>query len=65
MVREPFATRLTAIWIGGMFFWILNGFRGSFSDQISEKNEKRNLLVGYILELIFLIVLIYLLFFKD
>jgi hypothetical protein len=65
MVREPFATRLTAIWIGGIFFWMLNGFRGSFSDQILEKNEKRNISVGYVLELIFFIVAFYLLFFKD
>jgi hypothetical protein len=33
---EPFAVRLTLKWIGGLFFWLLNGFRGKYSDMITE-----------------------------
>lgn len=64
MAKEPFAARLTTIWIGGLFFWMLKLFRGSFSEQISEKFEKRNLLVGYISQLLALGCIIYFLFFK-
>jgi len=65
MAREPFATRLTAMWIGGFFFWMLTGFRGKFSDQIVGKRDNQNLLVGYIIQMIVLVLVVYFLFFKK
>jgi hypothetical protein len=64
-VSEPFAVRLTLKWIGGFFFWLLKGFRGKFSDIIAEKYNNRNMIVGFIIELIVLIAIVYYLFFKD
>jgi len=59
MNSEPFAARLTSIWIGGFFFWTLSGFRGQFSEIISEKYEKRNMWMGYIIQLSAIISIIY------
>jgi hypothetical protein len=28
MSKEPFAAKLTSLWIGGFFFWIIKEFRG-------------------------------------
>jgi hypothetical protein len=43
MSRELFASKLTSIWVGGLFFWIFKGFKGSYHDMISKKYETRNL----------------------
>lgn len=61
MAREPFAAKLTSIWVGGLFFWILKGFKGKLTDQFSPEYENRNLWVGYIITIIAVIVAVYLL----
>lgn len=58
MAKEPFAARLAAIWSGAFFFWILKGFRGKLSEEISN-NETRNMWAGYIISLIALVLLVY------
>lgn len=52
MAREPFAAKLTSIWIGGFFFWIIKGFKGNISKQFTEEYENRNVWVGYIITLL-------------
>ncbi|WP_347065410.1 hypothetical protein [Flavobacterium sp. WV_118_3] len=39
MAREPFAAKLTSLWIGGFFFWILKGFKGKLTDQFVPEYE--------------------------
>lgn len=62
MAKEPFAAQLTSIWIGAVLFWSLSGFKGNFKDQLIEKNRTRNLIIGYLISIIFLILILYLLF---
>jgi hypothetical protein len=59
MARELFASKLTSIWIGGFFFWILKGFHGSYQNMISKKYETRNSWVGYFLMLAGALGLVY------
>lgn len=47
MANEPFAAKLTSLWVGGFFFWIINGFTGKLIDQYSKDNESRNVWTGY------------------
>ena len=65
MSSEPFAARLTSIWIGGLFFWILSGFKGQFSEIISEKYDNRNMWMGYIIQLAAIISIIYFAIVRD
>ncbi|RKR08598.1 hypothetical protein C8C83_0181 [Flavobacterium sp. 90] len=65
MAKEPFAAQLTSIWIGGFFFWILKGFKGKLTDQYVFELDKRNLWTGYILELIFVGILVFFLVKDD
>lgn len=48
MAKEPFAARLTCIWIGGFFLWMFRGFKGSLVEIFVEKNENKNFWIGYI-----------------
>lgn len=64
MAKEPFAALLTAIWIGGFFFWILHGFRGRLSDQFTDRRKNRNLAAGYLLQLAALAGIAYFFWFK-
>jgi hypothetical protein len=59
MAKEPFASKLTSIWIGGFFFWIMKGFRGKLIDQYDEKYENRNVWTGYFITLILIIIVVY------
>jgi hypothetical protein len=52
MAKEPFAAKLTSLWIGGFFFWIIKGFRGRLIAQYEEKYEDRNIWMGYFISLI-------------
>jgi hypothetical protein len=52
MAKEPFAAKLTSLWIGGFFFWIINGFKGKLIDQYEEKYDNRNVWTGYFITLI-------------
>ena len=61
MAKEPFAAKLTSIWIGGFFFWILKGFRGKLIDQFIKEYENRNIWVGYIITLILIAIILFLL----
>ncbi|SMC81027.1 hypothetical protein [Moheibacter sediminis] len=65
MAREPFAARLTTIWIGAAFFWIFKGFKGRYKEQLIERYNTRNIVVGYIITLLFLIAVVYFLFFGE
>ena len=64
MAREPFAAKLTSIWIGGFFVWMINGFKGELSDQLNDKNENRNMLTGYIIQATALVGIFYWVYFK-
>ncbi len=59
MAKEPFAAKLTSLWIGGFFFWILKGFRGKLIDQYVKEYEIRNVWTGYFIALIASCVLAY------
>lgn len=52
MAKEPFAARLTCLWIGAFFYWVLHGFRGGLRRQINSKYDNRNMWTGYIIMLI-------------
>ncbi len=65
MAREPFGARLTSIWIGGLFYWMLTGFRGNFTNQLIDKHNNRNLWTGYVISIGALVLLAYLIFIKD
>lgn len=56
MAREPFAAKLTSIWIGGFFFWIKKGFKGNINEQFMKEYENRNFWAGYFITFIFAIV---------
>ncbi len=62
MAKEPFVAKLTSLWIGGFFFWIINGFKGKLINQYREKNENRNVWTGYFITVIAPCVLVYFLF---
>ncbi|AFD08669.1 hypothetical protein [Solitalea canadensis] len=62
MAKEPFAAKLTSIWIGGFFFWFLKGFNGKLNNQFSEKYESRNIWTGYTLSLIVACTVLYILY---
>ena len=59
MAREPFAAKLTSIWIGGFSFWIMKGFKGNINEQFRKEHENRNVWVGYVITLIFVTVIGY------
>jgi hypothetical protein len=65
MAREPFAARLTTIWIGGAFFWLIKGFQSKYYDEIADKYNLRNMIAGYIIQIIALAGLVYFLFIKG
>lgn len=65
MAREPFAAKLTSLWIGGFFFWILNRFKGKLTDQFIPEYENRNVWVGYIFTIVAVCIMIYLLVIKN
>jgi len=60
MTKEPFAAKLTSLYIGGFFFWIINGFRGKITDQFTSENENRNVWVGYIITILVVCIVTYL-----
>jgi hypothetical protein len=64
MAKEPFAARLTSIWLGAIFFWMLKGFKGKLSEEISN-NETRNMWAGYIISLVALLLLVYHFFIRE
>ena len=59
MSKETFATKLTLIWIGGLFFWIIKGFRGRLIDQYKNEYEVKNMWTGYFLTLISIGMFVY------
>lgn len=65
MAKEPFAALLSTIWIGGFVFWMLNLFKGPFSEQISDKYEQRNLIVGFIVQIILVFLFVGYYFYRD
>ena len=59
MAKEPYAAKLTSIWIGGYFYWIIKGFKGKLINQYEENYESRNVWTGYFITLIATFVLVY------
>jgi hypothetical protein len=59
MANEPHAAKLTSLWIGVFFFWIIKGFRGKLIDQYEEKYESRNVWTGYFITLISIGIIVY------
>jgi hypothetical protein len=59
MAKEPFAEKLTSLWIGGFLFWIIKGFRGKLIDQYEKEYENRNVWTGYFITLISICILVY------
>ncbi|MCL9806219.1 hypothetical protein NAT51_11845 [Flavobacterium amniphilum] len=60
MAKEPFAVKLTCIWTGGFFFWVLKGFKGKLIDQLADGYESRNAWTGYFISLLFAGTVVYL-----
>jgi len=65
MAKEPFAAKLSAMWLGALFFWIFTGFSKKYTDLLSKKYETRNLITGYILTITFFLILIYFAYIKT
>lgn len=61
MARAPMVPGFPLIWLGGVFYWVLRGFKGSLSDQLREKFDSRNLWTGYLLGMMVLLFYVYLL----
>lgn len=59
MAKESFAAKLTSLWIGGFFYWIIKGFKGKLIDQNEEKYESRNVWTGYFITLICVGLIVY------
>jgi hypothetical protein len=59
MANEPFAAKLTSLWIGGFFFWIIKGFSGKLIDQYEKQYESRNVWTGYFITLISVSLIVY------
>lgn len=56
MAKEPFAARLTCIWIDGFFLWMFRGFKGSLVEIFIEKNENKNFGIGYIVTIVLFLI---------
>jgi hypothetical protein len=65
MPNESYAAKITSLWIGGFFFWIINGFKGKLITQYEEKYESRNVWTGYFITLIAIGILVYFLVKED
>jgi hypothetical protein len=61
MANRTYSARLTSIWIGGLFYWIITGFKGTFDKQFIEKYENRNFWTGFALTMLVLVVVIFIL----
>lgn len=59
MAKELFATKLASIWIGGFFFWMLKGFKNKLRNQFILRFEKTNIWTGYIIQLLFVSIILY------
>jgi hypothetical protein len=59
MAKEPFASKLTSIWIGAFFFWMIKGFRGKYEEQLVKELESRNVWTGYFISLLFIFLVGY------
>jgi hypothetical protein len=59
MAREPFAAHLTSIWIGALFFWLMKGLKGKFSEQLKKEFENRNMWTGYLISVIAFAAIVY------
>jgi hypothetical protein len=59
MPHEVQSAKDISNWIGGFFFWVIKGFKGRLSDYYSEQTQKRNVLIGYIIQVIILITCVY------
>ncbi|MDD5152352.1 MAG: hypothetical protein PHC28_18060 [Flavobacterium sp.] len=62
MAKEPFAAKLTTLWMGGLFFWVIKGFRGNINNQLIQEFESRNLWTGYIISVIFILTILYVIY---
>ncbi|MBF2709501.1 hypothetical protein [Flavobacterium soyangense] len=58
MAKEPYAAKLTLLWIGGFFFWIIKGYRGKLIDQYEEKYENGNVWTGCFITLMAMCTLV-------
>ena len=59
MAKEPFAEKLSSIWIGAAFFWIIKGFKSSYKEQLKPEYKNRNLWMGYVLSLLVFTAIVY------
>jgi Na+-driven multidrug efflux pump len=59
LAKEPFAAKLTSLWIGGFFCWIIKGFNGKLINQYEEKYDNRNVWTGYFITLILIGIVVY------
>jgi hypothetical protein len=65
MAKEPFTAILTSEWIGGLFYWVLKGFTGKFTDQLTDNYKNRNFVTGYAIYISASIGLLYIIFVKN
>jgi hypothetical protein len=59
MAREPFFYTLTSKWVGAFIFWLLYRFKGSYKSMLVDKYYKRNIWVGYFIQLFIFLFFIY------
>ena len=52
-------------WVGGFFFWVIRGFKGKLSESYKPQNQKRNILTGYIIQIITLFIFVWYFFRKE
>ena len=63
MENERTPAQFTTIWIGAFLFYMLNAFKGNFSDYAIDKYQDRNLFTGWIIQIGLLNAILLILFF--
>ena len=58
MANDSLMQTMLSNWVGAFFYWMFNGFKGRYQNQISDEKAKRNIWTGYIILLISIIILV-------
>ena len=56
---DPHGPVLVSIWVDAVIIWMFKGFRGKLNAQLYSKNQRRNMWIGYIAQLIIVSLLVY------
>lgn len=49
-------------WFGALFFYSIRFFKGSFEEVMNKKNHRRNLVVGYFMQLVLVAIIVIVLY---